>query len=45
MNSQLPYQIALTLLVGIGPARLRPLLLKLNAAQLFQSPPRSSTKY
>jgi len=37
MNSQLRYQIALTLLPGIGPARLRPLLLKFNPEQLFQS--------
>jgi DNA processing protein len=38
MNSQLRYQIALTLLSGIGPARLRPLLLKLTPEQLFQYP-------
>lgn len=38
MNSQLRYQIALTLLPGVGPARLRPLLLKLTPEQLFQYP-------
>ena len=38
MNSQLRYQLALTLLPGIGPARLRPLLLKLTPEQLFQLP-------
>ena len=38
MNSQLRYQIALTLLPGIGPARLRPLLLNLTPEQLFQFP-------
>lgn len=39
MNSQLPYQIALTLLPGIGPAKIRPLLSFFTPQQLFQLAP------
>lgn len=37
MLSPLHYQIALTLLPGLGPARLRPLLAKLSPSAIFQS--------
>ena len=39
MNSQLPYQIALTLLPGIGPVKIRPLLSQFTPQELFQLDP------